>query len=114
VAGGDGGALTGDSVLQTVVVRVKPGKLDEYLARVAKLQAAGDRTGSSSQMRIWQATQAGPLTGNIVVGLVHPSLAAFAENTTKTQADPEWQKTIAGLDDIRTIVSSSLAQSLGL
>ena len=44
----------------------------------------------------------------MVVGIEYPSLAAFAENSTKVQADPEWQKLIAGLDDVRTVVSRSL------
>ena len=51
---------------------------------------------------------AGPQTGTVAVGLVHPSLAAYAENTDKLNADAEASQLLAGLDEIRTLVSTSL------
>lgn len=110
---GEAAEVTADSVLQTVSVRVKPGKLDTYVARVNALRKVSDRLGVTSTTRIWRATLAGDATGTVVVGLIHPSLAAYADNTTKMQGDAEWQKLIAGLDDIRTIVSTGLARSVG-
>ena len=110
---GEDAAVTANSVLQTVTVRVKPGQLDDYVERVDALQKVSDRLGVTSSMRIWQATLAGDATGTVVVGLIHPSLAAYADNTTKMQGDAEWQKRIAGLDDIRSIVSTGLARSIG-
>jgi hypothetical protein len=99
------------TVLQSVVVQVKPGELDNYMDRIAKLQVVMTRLGGSSDMRVWQATLAGPNTGNLLVAIAHPSLAAYAETTAKVAADKEWQKQMKGLDDMRTLVSSSLITS---
>jgi hypothetical protein len=110
IAGG-GGDDPGE-VLQTITVRVNPGRQDDYLAKIAQLQAIADRTGVTSKFRAWRATAAGPATGNIIVGSIHADLATYASNTTKMQADPEWQQVIAGLDEMRTVVSSGLSRSL--
>jgi hypothetical protein len=110
--GRDGDIPTG-SVLQTVFVRVKPGRLDDYVARVEKLRKISERLGASNTMRVWQATAAGEATGTVVVGLIYKDLATFAADSTKIQSDPEWQKVIGGLDDMRTIVSMGLAQNVG-
>ena len=55
---------------------------------------------------------AGTNTGTVIVGVLFPSMAVFAEASTKLAADSEWQKLISGLDDIRKIVSNSLYQEL--
>ena len=99
------------TVLQSVVVQVNPGELDNYMDRIAKLQGVLTRVGGGSEVRVWQATLAGSDTGNVLVGIAHASLAAYAETTRKVQADGEWQKQIKGLDDIRTLMSSSLIAS---
>ncbi|MCP5060237.1 MAG: hypothetical protein GY937_26350 [bacterium] len=108
----DGGGLPAaaesGAVLQGVLVRVKPGQLATYLERVAALKQVQKRVGSSGSMRVWQATLAGEATGTVAVGIVHPNLVAYAENTAKLQADAEGQKLLAGLDAIRTVVSTSL------
>jgi hypothetical protein len=96
------------AVLQGVLVRVNPGQLDTYVKRIRSLQGVLERVGASATIRVWQATLAGQNTGTVAVGLVHPSLAAYAENSGKLQDDAEGQKLLNGLDSIRTIVSSSL------
>ena len=106
------GASADDTVLSSAAVRVNPGQLDTYVARVGQLRAAMERLGASGTVRVWQATSAGEATGTVFVVLQYPSLTAYAESTTKMQADPEWQQIIAGLDDMRTIVNSGLARSL--
>ena len=112
IASRDGGgvppAAESGSVLQGALVRVNPGQLDAYLKRIESLKGILARLGSSSTIRVWQATLAGEATGTVAVGITHPSLAAYAENTTRLQADAEAGKLLQGLDEIRTLVSSSL------
>ena len=100
-------------MLQTVSVRVKPGHLDAYLARVGKLREIGERLGTANTMRVWQATAAGNATGTVVVGVLYGDLAAYAADTTKIQSDPEWQEVVAGLDDMRTRIGVGLARNVG-
>ena len=99
------------AVIQSVVVKVNPGQMDTYLARVATLQGVMDRVGAQGSVRVWGASVAGTESGNTLVAVAFPSLAAFAEGQTKIQADAEWQKVIGGLDGIRTVVSQSLLES---
>ena len=82
--------------------------LDAYLAKVKQLQAITKRLGAPSTTRVWEATVAGDGSGAVVVGIEYPSLVAYAESTTKLSADAEWQKLMAGMDDMRTVVSRSL------
>lgn len=104
-------AASAQAVMQSVTVRVERGHMDDYRASVAKLQGVLDRTGDGGKVAIWNATFAGAGAGTTLVGVSFPSLAAFAESTAKTNADAEWQKTMAGLDDIRTVVSTGLLVS---
>ena len=97
-----------NTVLQVTAVQVKAGQMDAYLAKVKQLQAIIKRLGASGTTRVWEATLAGDGTGTVVVGVEYPSLAAYAESTTKVSADAEWQKLMAGLDDLRTVVDRSL------
>ena len=64
-------------------------------------------------MRVWQATAAGEATGTVVVGLIYKDLATYAADSTKIQGDAEWQKLVAGLDKMRTVVSVGLARNVG-
>lgn len=106
--GGPPAPAKAGTVLLGVLVQVKPGQLDTYLERIKTLQAIQKRLGSSGVIRVYQSIAAGPTTGTVAVGITHPSLAAYAENTGKTSGDPEAQKLLNGLDDIRTLVSTSL------
>lgn len=110
--GPEGDVATG-SVLQTVVVQVKPGRLDDYVAKIEKLRGISERLGTTPTMRVWQATVAGDATGSVVVGIVYPDLATYAADSTKIQSDSEWQKLVGGLDDMRTIVSTGLSRNVG-
>jgi hypothetical protein len=107
------GNIPTGSVLQTVFVRVKPGRLDDYLARIDELRKISERLGLANTMRVWQATAAGESTGAVVVGVLSKDLVTYAANTTKIQGDSEWRKLVGGLDGMRTIVSMGLARNLG-
>jgi hypothetical protein len=101
------------SILQTVSVRVKPGRRDDYVAKIAELRKISERLGTSNTMRVWQATAAGEATGTVVVGVIYTDLTTYAAESTKIQSDAEWQKLVAGLDGMRTIVSVGLARNVG-
>jgi hypothetical protein len=97
-----------EKVLQVVAVQVKPGKLEDYRKQVAKLRAVIDRVGASSTLRMWNATQAGPNTGTVLVALEWKNADTWAAESGKVQGDPEWQKIVSGLHEIRTLAGSAL------
>ncbi|MDJ0787902.1 MAG: hypothetical protein QNK05_13915 [Myxococcota bacterium] len=96
------------AVLQSVVVKVHPGKMAEYQKAIGTLQGVMDRVGGGGRVQMWNATLAGTGTGTSLVGVGYPSLSAFAKATTQATADPEWQKTVAGLEETRTMLSQAL------
>jgi hypothetical protein len=106
------GATAQNAVLQAVAVQVQSGQLDTYLKRVKSLQGVMERVGGAGTLHAWRATLAGQASGTVFVAIEYPSLAAYAESTSKVQADAEWKKLIAGLDDIRTVQSSGLYRSI--
>ena len=110
--GREGDVPTG-SILQTVSVGVKPGRLDDYATTIEKLREISDRLGTSNSMRAWLATAAGEATGTVVVGVIYKDLASYAADSTTIQSDTEWQKLVGGLDDMRTVVSIGLARNVG-
>jgi hypothetical protein len=111
---GISGLASAEAVLLAVGVDVNPGKLEQYVSTVSKGNAVIERLGVEGTLRIWQASVAGQATGGVVVGIEYPSLAAYADATTKMQADSEWQAMISGLADIRTLTGTSLYRELDL
>lgn len=97
-----------ERVLQVITVEVKPGKLDRYRQEVKKLAGVLARVGSSGKLRMWEATAAGADTGSILVGIEYPNSAAWAADSAKAQGDAEWQKLLAGLDEVRTVESNAI------
>lgn len=93
----------GGKTLVITGVEVKPGKLEEYRKRVGSARAISDRLGLESTTRMWHAQLAGPDTGNVAVGIEYADLATYVAENAKLTADPEWQKLLAGLDELRTI-----------
>jgi hypothetical protein len=97
-----------EKVLQVVAVQVKPGNLENYRKETGKLRAVIDRVGASSTLRMWNATQAGPNTGTVLVALEWKDADTWAAESGKVQDDPEWQKIVRGLHEIRTLAGSAL------
>jgi len=97
------GPPTTGSVLAITGVTVKPGKLEEYRTRVASIAAISGRLGIKSKVRLWQSDVAGTNTGGVVVGIEYPDLATYVADQQKLSADAEWQKTLASLDEVRTV-----------
>ena len=61
------------------------------------VKRAGDineKYGSRGVRRVWQATLAGAGTGQMFIAIEYPSLVAYAEDTSKVNASPEWRQLI--------------------
>lgn len=108
VAPGAAKAAHHEPVIQVVTVEVMPGKLEAYRAEVKKLAAVVARIDAKAKVRMWEATAAGENTGQVLVGIEYANEAAWAADSAKTQADPEWKKIVAGLTGMRTLVSTSI------
>jgi len=100
------------STLVITGVAVKPGRQDDYLQRVASLNAVSDRLGLKGRTRVWHATLAGPAAGSMAVGAEYPDLASYVTEQGKMSADAEWKKTLAGLDEVRTLTGRWLYQEI--
>lgn len=91
------------SVLVVMAVAVNPGKLEEYRKQVANLMSVATRLGMKNRMSMWQSTAAGANTGMVVVGVEYPDMSAYVADDQKLQADAEWQKILASIDQLRTL-----------
>ena len=101
-------AAAAQPVVQVVIVKVNPGKLEQYRQELKKVRGVMTRLGSKATMRVWNTSMGGTDAGQILVGLEYPDQAAWAADSGKLQADAEWQKIQAGLSGIRTLVSTAL------
>jgi glutamine cyclotransferase len=96
---------------KATVLRVITVKTEDPAAYAQELQKGNQimkSLGIQAQIRIWQARFAGPEAGAVVVSIEYPSMAAFADGVTKTNASSEYRTWLKGLDKIRKIVSDSL------
>ena len=102
-------AADAPKVLHVLAVKVK-GDQTTYLQRVKQLGAIQQRLDTGGTMRVWRATTAGSSVGMIYVGIEYPNLEAYAQATTKLQADDEWNKAMKELDasGLRQVMSNSL------
>ncbi len=91
------------SVLVVTAVAVNPGKLEEYRKQVANGMSIATRLGMKNRISMWQSTAAGANTGTVVVGIEYPDMSAYVADDQKLMADAEWQKFLAGVDQLRTI-----------
>jgi hypothetical protein len=94
------------------VVAVKTDNVAAYLQALEQGKEIMKKIGVTQQLRVWQATFAGPNAGSIVVVIEYPNIAAFADADAKTRADKDYQAWLKGLEKIRTIVSDSLYREL--
>lgn len=105
-AGGPG------SVLVITGVDVKPGKLEDYRQRVGSMRGISERLKLGARTRMWHAELAGPTTGAVAVGVEYPDVAGYVAQQEKLAADPEWQKLLAGLDEVRTVTGRWLYREI--
>jgi len=90
------------------VVTIKTDNVPAYVAEIEKGRQVQKSLGLSAVTRVWQARFAGPEAGTVVVSIEYPNMAAFAADTAKADASPDYQNWLKGLNKIRTIVSDSL------
>jgi ABC-type sugar transport system substrate-binding protein len=94
------------------IVVVKTDNVAAYLQALENGKEIMKKIGITQQIRVWQATFAGPNAGSIVVAIEYPNIAAFADADAKTRADKDYQAWLKGLEKIRTILSDSLYKEL--
>lgn len=97
-------------VLRVVVVETD--NPDAYVKEIERGRALLKKLGSASTIRVWQARYAGDRAGAIVVAVESPSLATFAKDEEKVNADPEYQAWMKDLSKIRKIKSDSLYREM--
>ena len=100
---------------KTTVLRVVVIKTDDvsaYLQQLEKGKEVMKKLGITQQIRVWQATFAGPNAGSIVAAIEYPNMAAFADADAKTRADKDYQAWLKDTAKLRTIVSDSLYREL--
>lgn len=84
----------GPAVMMVFVVEVEPANYDAYLASLEKAQGILKGIGLPG-FRVLQATAAGDATGNLAVVVESENLTTWAANTTKLQANADWQAWVA-------------------
>ena len=94
------------------VVIIKTDDVSAYLQQLEKGKEIMKKLGITQQIRVWQATFAGPNAGSVAAAIEYPSMAAFADADTKTRADKDYQAWLKDTAKIRTIVSDSLYREL--
>jgi hypothetical protein len=97
-----------EPVIMAITVQVKPGEVEEYVERVGKLTDIMKRLGVGGTVRMWRTQLAGPVTGNVLVGIEYSNAAAWAAAQQVVEADSEYSKIIRSLGKIRKIVASGL------
>ena len=100
---------------KTTVLRVVVIKTDDvsaYLQQLEKGKEIMKKLGISQQIRVWQATFAGPNAGSVAAAIEYPSMAALADADAKTRADKDYQAWLKETAKIRTIESDSIYREL--
>jgi len=98
------------SVSRIVVVETED--VAAYVAQIEKGRELLKKAGGSGKIRIWQASFAGPNTGNLVVAVEFENLQALAADNAKMSEDADVQAWLKELSAIRTIVSDSVYNEL--
>ena len=99
-----------DPVLRAVTVETDD--VAGYLEELSKGKALMAELDAVGEIRVFQATFAGPQTGTIVVTVQWPDIATMVADEAKLSQSEEYGDWVADLDDIRDIVSDSLYTEL--
>jgi hypothetical protein len=104
-------ATAADAVVLRAVT-VESSDVSAYVKEIDKARAMMKRLESPVVTRVFQARFAGPNAGVLVVAQEWPSMAAFAKDVAKIDADPEYQAWLKGLSKLRKVMSDSLYTEL--
>ena len=94
------------------VIGVETDDVSQYVQQIERGTAILARLNSPATIRVLVAAYAGPNTGNVVVTVEYASMTELAEDEARGLADNEYTAWLAGLDDIRTIVSDSIYRDI--
>lgn len=94
------------------VVGVQTDNLDAYVAQIERGRAILESLNSPGQIRVLVASYAGPNAGNVVVTVEYANMVELAQDEAAGMASAEYRAWIAGLDEIRTIVSDSIYRDI--
>ena len=96
------------AVLLASTFRAIPGRNKEFLADIAEAKKHHERLGGS--VRTWSATIAGEASNNVVYGIEHADIVAYANFSQKVAADADFQAFTQkiGANPSGTRVSTSL------
>ena len=101
--------MTGTAAVLRVVV-VQTADPAAYAAAIAEGQEMLTGLGSEATIRVWQARFAGQDAGAVVASIEWPSMSAMAADDELMAGSDEMRAWLAGLSELRTIVSDSLYQ----
>lgn len=102
------------SVLAIFTYDVKPGRLNDFMA---KLHKAADPKFNSKIMpqsiRLFRSTVPGPDTGPLILTIEYENMAAYGARTDYENSNPEWRELFAAKPDSpETLVSVQLLAEL--
>ena len=111
IGGGLFAQMTGPAAVSRVLV-VQTADPAAYAAAVAEGQEIITGLGSEAKIRVWQARFAGENTGSVVVSIEWPSMSAMAADDERMMGSDEMQAFLAGLSELRAVVSDSIYQEI--
>ena len=91
------------AVRQTNIFEVAPENMEAFVALIPEARALIEKHGGS--VRVWQATVAGPNTGNILGQTELDSMTAYGAFTDALNADPDFQALAQKAAALGTLVS---------
>jgi hypothetical protein len=106
------GSASGDEAPKVISVLSidTAGDLKGFLVFAKRAREISSKHGSRGVQRVRQAGLAGDGVGSVFVGVEYPSLVAYAQDTSKVNATPEWQAFVADFQKSgMRVVSASLS-----
>jgi hypothetical protein len=88
------------TVLAIFKYDVKPGRTDEFMAKLA--EAAGPQFNSPvmpQSVRLFRSTVPGPDTGPVILMIEYPDMAAYGARTAFENANTDWKRLFAPKPD---------------